>query len=457
MKTLTKFLTAVSILSLASCTVYETPVATQPPPPPPVAYNPAPAPPPVYNEPAPAPAPAPAPVYSQPAPAPAPAPAPETYNQPVTMQTFYDALSPYGQWVNYGGYGYVWIPAAGPDFMPYSTAGHWVFTDNGWMWASDYSWGWATFHYGRWDFDAVYGWMWIPDTQWGPAWVQWRSCNGYYGWAPLQPNYGWNNYGAYNPPANRWVFCNGQYMTYNNISVYYEPRERYNDYIQRSTVINRSYYDNGSRATYAAGPEPTEVSRYSGSQITPVHIAPATGPGATTMGNGGIQVYRPAVTGPGAGQAQGRPMPQHVAQITEVQPVAQRTTMIKPEPQRVQPTQQQPQQRVEPVQQQQRMEPAQQQQPQRTQPTQQQPAPQRTEPGQQQPQPQRTEPAQQQQPAPQRTEPAQQQQPAPQRTSQPAQQQQQPQKQQPQAQKQPKPTKQKQQAPQPVKKDKDGK
>ena len=32
--------------------------------------------------------------------------------QPVTTQVFYDQLSPYGQWVNYGNYGYVWIPSA---------------------------------------------------------------------------------------------------------------------------------------------------------------------------------------------------------------------------------------------------------------------------------------------------------------------------------------------------------
>jgi hypothetical protein len=324
------------------------------------------------------------------------------------LQTFYDALSPYGQWVNYGGYGYVWIPNAGRDFTPYSTAGHWVYTDNGWMWASDYNWGWATFHYGRWDFDAVYGWMWIPDTQWGPAWVQWRSCDGYYGWAPLQPNYGWNNYNSYNPPADRWVFCQRQYITNNNVSAYYEPRDHYNDYIRRSNVIGRSYYDNDSHTTYAAGPDQNEVSRASGRNITPVHIAPASGPGASQIGNdGNIHVYRPSVVRPVANNS-AQPAPQRVVAINQVQPVAQRTTTIRPEP--MPERSHQPgnnggtPQRIEPVQQQ----PA----PQRTEPVQQQPAPQRSEPMQQQPAPQRTAPVQQQ-PAPQRPAPAQKQQPAP--------------------------------------------
>jgi hypothetical protein len=29
----------------------------------------------------------------------------------VSYQTFYDELSPYGKWVDYPGYGYVWSPA----------------------------------------------------------------------------------------------------------------------------------------------------------------------------------------------------------------------------------------------------------------------------------------------------------------------------------------------------------
>src|SRR5665213_265115 len=101
---------------------------------------------------------------------------------------FYDELGPYGQWIHYPEYGYAWQPNVGPDFVPYSTAGHWVYTDMGWTWASDYSWGWAPFHYGRWDFDNDLGWLWIPGNEWGPAWVVWRSAPGYYGWAPIGPS-----------------------------------------------------------------------------------------------------------------------------------------------------------------------------------------------------------------------------------------------------------------------------
>ena len=77
----------------------------------------------------------------------------------LTYQDFYDELSPYGHWVEYPGQGYVWVPDAESDFQPYSSNGHWVWTDDyEWMWVSDYDWGWAPFHYGRWDHDDYYGW-----------------------------------------------------------------------------------------------------------------------------------------------------------------------------------------------------------------------------------------------------------------------------------------------------------
>src|SRR5512133_2350815 len=125
----------------------------------------------------------------------------------VSFQLFYDELAPYGEWVDNPDLGYVWIPYAGPDFVPYSTFGHWIFTDYGWTWLSDYRWGWAPFHYGRWDYDDYYGWFWVPGNEWGPAWVTWRSGNGYYGWAPMRPGMNINsNFDDGYRDINRWNF-----------------------------------------------------------------------------------------------------------------------------------------------------------------------------------------------------------------------------------------------------------
>src|SRR5882757_3247585 len=93
----------------------------------------------------------------------------------VSYQTFYDDLSPYGEWVNDAQYGYVWVPNVDQGFQPYYTDGRWVMTEYGNTWVSDYTWGWAPFHYGRWTYDEYYGWIWLPDTEWGPAWVTWRN------------------------------------------------------------------------------------------------------------------------------------------------------------------------------------------------------------------------------------------------------------------------------------------
>ncbi|HVT15552.1 MAG TPA: DUF6600 domain-containing protein [Thermoanaerobaculia bacterium] len=105
----------------------------------------------------------------------------------VDINFFYNKLSPYGHWVQRGGYGWVFLPfGVRAGWRPY-TLGHWVMTDYGWTWMSDEQFGWATYHYGRWVPDSQYGWGWVPGYEWGPAWVAWRTGGGYIGWAPLPP------------------------------------------------------------------------------------------------------------------------------------------------------------------------------------------------------------------------------------------------------------------------------
>src|SRR4030081_1206377 len=64
-------------------------------------------------------------IHQDPRPAPAPTPPPpqEEQDPEVSYQSFYDQLSPYGQWIDDPGYGYVWMPEVGPDFKPYATNG----------------------------------------------------------------------------------------------------------------------------------------------------------------------------------------------------------------------------------------------------------------------------------------------------------------------------------------------
>lgn len=130
-------------------------------------------------------------VSAAPTATPAPGTAPETAppTAPVTVTYLNDSLTPYGSWVEVEGYGRCWRPTVviyDSTWRPYCDRGHWVYTDCGWYWDSDYSWG-VTFHYGRWFRHSNFGWCWYPDTVWAPSWVTWRSSDDYCGWAPLPP------------------------------------------------------------------------------------------------------------------------------------------------------------------------------------------------------------------------------------------------------------------------------
>ncbi|HNR18000.1 MAG TPA: hypothetical protein PKG90_15135 [Chitinophagaceae bacterium] len=213
----------------------------------------------------------------------------------VSYQTFYDELSPHGRWIDYPGHGYVWVPDAGPDFRPYSTNGHWVWTEDAeWMWVSDYDWGWAPFHYGRWDQDPYYGWYWVPGYEWSPAWVAWRDGGDYYGWAPIRPgiNISVNfNIGSYSPPYDFWCFAPRRYITYPRIYDYYIDRRRNYSIINITTVINFNY---GGRYGYRSGPSRFEAERYCG-RITPVRFRDSYRPGRTQFRNNEVSVYRPNI------------------------------------------------------------------------------------------------------------------------------------------------------------------
>jgi hypothetical protein len=217
--------------------------------------------------------------------------------QGVSFQIFYDNLSPYGHWVDYPDYGFVWIPMVDADFFPYGSNGHWVFTNYGWTWVSHYSWGWAPFHYGRWTYDDYYGWFWIPDNLWGPAWVAWRSSPGYYGWAPMGPNISINVViiGGYNPPPDHWVFVPNNYMGQDDINHYYGPRKNNQVYIDNSTVINNTYVDNSTRTTYISGPRKDDVQKATGGSVRSVEIVENSKPGQS-LEKDQFKIYRPVIS-----------------------------------------------------------------------------------------------------------------------------------------------------------------
>jgi len=163
---------------------------------------------------------------------------------------FYTELSPYGTWVEIDYGVVVWRPTVmRMGWAPYRM-GSWVWTYDGWYWDSYESFGYITYHYGRWYYDDYYGWLWYPDYEWAPAWVEWRYDDDYIGWAPLHPyatfsiNLGIFFTTAYYTPYNHW-----QYVNYGNFcdpyvyNYYVEDQYKYRIHSNTKYRTNYSYND----------------------------------------------------------------------------------------------------------------------------------------------------------------------------------------------------------------------
>ena len=234
---------------------------------------------------------------------------------PGAYDVFYDDLSPYGSWINYAGYGYVWIPRVTGDFQPYGTEGHWVMTNYGWTWVSDYRWGWAAFHHGRWAFEPRYGWMWIPGREWGPAWVSWRQSDAYFGWAPMGPRTRISiNISC---PYDHYRFVPRRHFTNRNVYNYYSDRRNNVTIINNTTIINETHVVNKNKYYY--GPRKDFVERAVGQSVRVANVYDNPRPGADDYKNDRVNVYRPRIDKAPAGV---RSAPKRVASTSDLQPIS---------------------------------------------------------------------------------------------------------------------------------------
>lgn len=202
---------------------------------------------------------------------------------PSALTDFKPALDGHGTWVDDSTYGTVWVPSSsevGTDFTPYVTAGRWTYDDtDNWVWVSDYSWGWAPFHYGRWTRVHQYGWVWIPGRTYAGAWVVWRTPAvgyDYVGWAPAPPDWYW-----YNGYAVAWTFGWSPYYSYCHHQYLYDP------YVGRNVVYGPAYESR------------TVPYRQSAPPAGRVAASPSVGGRvAASPGVGGRAVASPRVVGP---------------------------------------------------------------------------------------------------------------------------------------------------------------
>ncbi len=205
----------------------------------------------------------------------------------VSFDLFYNELSPYGFWENDPQYGDIWFPNVSSGFRPYNTNGYWAMTEYGNTWVSNYAWGWAPFHYGRWVYTSYRGWGWMPGYEWGPAWVEWRSGNGYYGWAPMMPRVGVHI--AVGLPINLWIFAPTRRIFARDI-YRYSHVGRTNIY-NRTTIINNTYIVNNR--TYYGGPSRRDMERTIGRRIQVHNVRQSARPGASRVDRTSVSIYRP--------------------------------------------------------------------------------------------------------------------------------------------------------------------
>jgi hypothetical protein len=177
----------------------------------------------------------------------------------IDFHYFHERLSPHGHWVEVDDYGWCWYPAdVHDDWRPY-VEGHWVYCEpDGWCWVSDYDWGWAPFHYGRW-YHTGHRWVWVPGYEWSGAWVVWRHGGGYCGWAPLSPEVTWEvgiglrrgNFSyevdIYEPS---WVFCHEERFTSVSLTIVRPVETRV--IIQKTIVLGSVTVQNKTTITNRA-------------------------------------------------------------------------------------------------------------------------------------------------------------------------------------------------------------
>src|SRR6267142_735852 len=164
-----------------------------------------------------------------------------TVQAEVSFNSFYSSLSPHGSWLVSARYGRVWQPGVyTPGWNPYYD-GHWVYSDLGWTWVSDYSWGAEPYHYGTWAQDPSAGWVWVPGYTWAPAWVVFRTGPDYIGWAPVSPGFSVGvSVGAGAPASGAFLFVSSGNFLAPRVRRCAVPEARARVIVRRTTIVNNN-------------------------------------------------------------------------------------------------------------------------------------------------------------------------------------------------------------------------
>lgn len=257
------------------------------------------------------------------------------YVPDVSFQSFYDELSPYGEWIQLSkeeiekdlkdgeGQGislsgvqdeellFIWKPSAvEKNWKPYVN-GRWEYTDHGWLWASNYDWGWAAYHYGRWYHSKTYGWVWMPGYVWAPSWVAWKVTDDHIGWHPLSPAAKWKGEDGITDSRLKfrdedWVFIEktkfGDDVTVSDIKVLSEN----NNLLSRSTTIIDLRVQNGK--VFNNGPDINDIVKSGGRPIRQKIVKTAADRRKTIVLENDVTVYKQSLPKASIDSKTGRPV-----------------------------------------------------------------------------------------------------------------------------------------------------
>ena len=184
------------------------------------------------------------------------------------------------------------------EWTPYSS-GRWVYTYYGWMWITDYTWGWATYNYGRWYYDYYWGWVWLPGRYWAPNWVQWCYNSNYIGWYPIYPRrHGWHHRhhhwhnGRYytNTDPRHWVIVKRKDFTQiikPNITVDKIENGRVLEESKKTAIVK---FDGKSYTNI--GPKVDIIEKNTGSKIEPKKVTIKEEKSITKVDETSVSVFR---------------------------------------------------------------------------------------------------------------------------------------------------------------------
>lgn len=242
------------------------------------------------------------------------------YLNTVSFQSFYDLLSPMGEWIQITkeeidedlneGEGqsfssfyndddellFIWKPKVNEDWKPYLN-GRWEYTEHGWLWVSDDAWGNSTYHYGRWWRSPKYGWVWLPGYTWAPAWVRWRISNDFVGWVALTPKAKWKiedgitetNYRFKDNDAD-WVFVEKQSFVNEINKTNIVNSEKNASLIKNSNSVTHIKAEND--AIVNKGPDAGDIEKRTGKKLYRKKLRFRKGHGNALIGEGDITLNR---------------------------------------------------------------------------------------------------------------------------------------------------------------------